>query len=462
MPSKKHVLIVVPDGVGIKNYLYSRIPKILSQSAKITIWSTLPQEAFNEIKALHNIEFGYKQIFLKPESWLVRLLREATTYARLRYYRKLKHNPTIMMYWRPQRYSLKVRLLYSLAEYFGLFIGRSYNSILNAENFGFTRISGDLISKIKSELKDIKPDSVLITHQRVPGLMPFCIAAKELNIKTVSAIYSWDNLPKARLAIRADFYLVWSKWMKAEMHSFYPEIPVEQIIVTGTPQFEFYSEKERLITREKFAKTYNLNVEKKWICFSGDDEITSPYDPLFLRDIAKELKPYGNNVQVIFRRCPADFSDRYDNVLEEYSGLISILDPIWHVNSKLSWNSFFPKINDVDLQVNLAHHCDMVINLGSTMALDFATFNKPCLYLNYNPSEDMSWSADKIYKFQHFTSMEGLDGVGWINSAEEILHKVRLTLTSPNEMGKDRQAWMRLLVLAPYDKNSMNIVKEIL
>jgi hypothetical protein len=40
--------------------------------------------------------------------------------------------------------------------------------------------------------------------------MPICIAAKELNIPVITAIYSWDNLPKARLAVQADKYIVWS------------------------------------------------------------------------------------------------------------------------------------------------------------------------------------------------------------------------------------------------------------
>jgi len=31
----KKVLIVVPDGVGIKNYLYSKLPKTLSESSEL-------------------------------------------------------------------------------------------------------------------------------------------------------------------------------------------------------------------------------------------------------------------------------------------------------------------------------------------------------------------------------------------------------------------------------------------
>ena len=61
-PIKKHILFLVPDGVGIKNYLYSDIITNLKNDAKITIWSTLPIEAFEDVKRIHNIEFDYKKI----------------------------------------------------------------------------------------------------------------------------------------------------------------------------------------------------------------------------------------------------------------------------------------------------------------------------------------------------------------------------------------------------------------
>ena len=125
MRTDKHVLFLVPDGVGIKNYLYSDIIKYLKTEAKITIWSPLPIEAFEDVKKIHQISFGYKQIKLKPESSLTRLYREATTYARLKRNATLKQNSTILTNWRKPKYSFKVRLLYRLAELMGGFIENS-------------------------------------------------------------------------------------------------------------------------------------------------------------------------------------------------------------------------------------------------------------------------------------------------------------------------------------------------
>jgi len=292
--------------------------------------------------------------------------------------------------------------------------------------------------------------------------MPICIAAKQLNIETATAIFSWDNLPKARLAVKTDMYLVWSQWMKDEMKDYYPEIPEDNVKLVGTPQFEFYLDKSRVISRQNFAEKYGLDLEKKWICFSGDDVSTSPYDQLFLRDVAESLNDKKDNLQIIFRRCPVDFSSRYDEVLNEYDDLIVSIDPIWNIESQTGWVGYFPKYEDIDMQINLSYHCNLVVNLGSTMALDFATYNKPCLYLDYNPSNDNNWSSKIIYRFQHFRSMKNYDAVGWIKNKNEISEIVLKALSKPDDIATHRTIWMQDLVLHPIDQNSIKIAKALL
>ena len=462
MPKQKKILFLVPDGVGIKNYLYSDIIKHLKENAEIAIWSPLPRDAFDDVKRIHKINFSYKQMQLSPENSLTRLYREATTYARLIHNSKLKDNPTILTNWRRPNYSFKVKVLYKCAEILGKFLSKKYSRILNFEKRSIGKIAQDSIKKYKKELQDLKPTTIFITHQRVAGLMPICLAAKELSIKTVTAIFSWDNLPKARLAVKTDDYYVWSKWMKQEMTDYYPEIPEDNVKLVGTPQFEFYLDQDRILTREDFAQTYGLDVNKKWICFSGDDITTSPYDQLFLRDVAEALNSHKEDLQLIFRRCPVDFSSRYDDVLNRFKGLIVPIDPIWNVQSETGWVGYFPKYDDINMQVNLSYHCSMVINLGSTMALDFTTFNKPCLYLNYNPSDDSSWSTEIIYNFQHFRSMRGLNAVGWIADKSSIEGIVSQALNNPASIAEDRKKWMEVLVQHPINQNAMQIAKSLL
>lgn len=460
---EKNVLFIVPDGVGIRNYLYSKILKNLAfHKTNLFLWTTLPDEAFHEIEKSNNIVFEKEKITLKKEPFFTKIYRESATYARLIYNAKLVANTTIMSNWSKQHKTSKQKIGYIIAEIIGKWASKKYSRILWLEKKSRNFYPKRIINAIKNDLLKINPTSIFITHQRVASLMPICIAANELNIKVITVIYSWDNLPKARLAVMADQYLVWSDYMKNEMQSFYPEIAQKKIIVTGTPQFEFYTEKERIISRDLFAEKYDLDSNKKWICFSGDDILTSPFDPVFLTDVAVAMNKVGilERPQIIFRKSPAEFSDRYDAILNKFPENIKSIDPSWHNSG--NWGSNFPKLADVDLQVNLAFHCDLVLNLGSTMAFDFSFFDKPCMYFNYNPEVSAVWNVEIIYNFQHFRTMKNLDAVVWINNKEEILQKIMYILNNPFLVAVDKKKWAELVIKHPIENSATLIANAIL
>lgn len=459
LKTKPKIVFIVPDGVGIKNYLYSKVISHLKEKAEVAIWSTLPEEAFEEVTKLHKTDISYFNLTLHPEGIVTRLLREATTNARLRRNAKQLNNKTILSNWRRPKNNKKLLLLYRVAEVIGNWASKKHNRILKLEHTSKTYWSKQIIADYRRELEEIQPTHLFITHQRVASLMPICMAAKALGIEVSTAIFSWDNLPKARLSVAADNYLVWSDHMKEEMQQFYPEITAKLIKNVGTPQFEFYKESERIISREAFAKMYGLDASKRWVCYSGDDVLTSPNDQLYLNDVAKAIVQ-AQDMQLIFRRSPADYSDRYDTAIETYKNFLIKIDPIWCAKSE-SWTHFYPKLEDIDLQVNLAYHCDAVVNIGSTMAHDFATYKKPCLYINYDYKNGVNWSVEEIYQFQHFRSMQGLNAVVWINNSDDIIDVLQ-RIKENIVLAEDKETWFAKIVKQPYEENSKLIAKSLL
>lgn len=449
-----NILILIPDGTGIRNYLYSALLSELKGKVNLTFWSTLPIEAFQEVKSLHGIEFDFKQITLHVENVRTRLFRESATYARLIFNTRQVHNKTIQTTWNYNPKRLKLKILYKIAQYLGARASKDYNSILNLEQKSQLAWSSSIIEKYKSELTEKKITKIFITHQRIANLNPICIAAKELCIEVLTVIYSWDNLPKARLNVMADKYLVWSEHMKREMQTYYPEISKEKVIVTGTPQFEFYLKPEHIISRDEFAKKYNLYPNKKWILYSGDDTLTSPYDQYYLNDLAIHLREQSD-FQIIFRRSPADFSNRFDVVLSKFKDLIISIDPDWYHEDGV-WGATYARMNDISLLVNLTYHCDAVVNVGSTMAFDFGMYSKACFYINYDQPNFKNWSVNTIYELQHFKSMPNKNAVGWVNSKDDFYKVMRSNNTSINV-----KPWFNKIV---YDhKNaSKNILEELI
>ena len=314
-------------------------------------------------------------------------------------------------------------------------------------------------------LQKERPDFVFCTNQRPVLAIAPLLAAKKLKIPTATFIFSWDNLPKATMVVETDFYFVWSEHMKKELLHYYPYVKESQIFITGTPQFESHFDKAKLVSKESFYKEHQLDLDKKYICYSGDDITTCPDDPQYLNDVAKavrELNNQGNSLGIIFRRCPVDFSDRYDFVLEKNKDIITSIAPLWQKIGE-GWNTILPTHADSILQVNTIHHTEMVVNLGSSMVFDYVSFQKPCAFLNYDVENKINknWSVFKIYNYIHFRSMPDKKAVIWLNSPSEIANKIKTGLEQKNEIVSSAKNWFKIINQNPPESASNRIWESI-
>ena len=422
---KNKILLLFPDGVGIRNYLYSDVFKNAQED--LVLFHNFDSETIISIK--QNTKINDEIIIPKyKESLKEKFLRELICLSRLYYNHSKVNNTTLLTNWKWNQNTFSKKVFYKVIEKTAPFF-KNYSDILKLEkNYQKAIRQNPFYAEVKEVLKKTKPHNIFCSHQRALNAAPIFAAATDLGIGTTTVIYSWDNLPKARLALRADNYLVWSDYMKKELELYYPEIPTDKIHVTGTPQFEFYEDENNIIEREIFYKTYNLDPNKKIICFSGDDTKTSPDDPDYLKDIAEELIKANlqKDYQILLRRCPVDFSGRFDPVLKDYAALIKEASPLWYFSASKEWNAVYPAIGDVKLLVSTAFYSDIVVNVGSTMAFDFGMFDKPCVFINYDQQNKivLDWSVKIIYQYQHFKSMPNKDAVIWLNNKEEIIDKI--------------------------------------
>ena len=93
---KKKIIFVVPDGTGIRNYLFSElISYLLKSNTELLIYHVLSKDAITEVEQLHNIKLTTKQLPKYSETLQQKFLRESICYARLLFYVKLEDNPTL-------------------------------------------------------------------------------------------------------------------------------------------------------------------------------------------------------------------------------------------------------------------------------------------------------------------------------------------------------------------------------
>ena len=455
--AKNKTLLLFPDGVGIRNYLYTDIFK--NASTQLTLFHAFDEATVNSIKKQTTIN-EFLRIPKYKESLQEKWLRELICLSRLQYNAKKVDNLSILTNWNPSATNFKNKLFYKTIALASKFI-KNYSQILNLERQYQKSIKKTSFYKeITALLKEVQPTQIFCSHQRGIQCAPIFAAAHDLGIKTTTVIYSWDNLPKARMALQADKYLVWSDYMKKEMNTYYPEIKEHQIIVTGTPQFECYDNPNHILPKDVFYETYNLDPTKKIICFSGDDVKTSPDDPQYLQDLAEEVikNKLESDYQILLRRCPVDVSGRFDAIVNKYSTLIKEAAPLWNFNANSSWTTIYPLQTDVNLLVSTAYYCDIVVNVGSTMAFDFAMFKKPCVYINYDQEKQVNpnWSVETIYQFQHFRSMPSKEAVIWWNNKRNFFTLIEKFNRDYNT--ENMQNWTKIII-GDKEAASLNISK---
>lgn len=460
------IILIVPDCVVVRNYLYSNFIKELEQkNFEIIIFHQIPQSAINEIIKVNPNLKSFHHIDNFKENFLARTIREIIVYARILYNIKVFKNKTIRLFWDDNRKGFKRKVLYKISKILGLFLSKFYSFILFSEKlYDYLIYKQSIIKNLEQKILDINPDLVLNLHQRSTIASPIVVICKKNKIKTATTFFSWDNVPKARLVNKYNYYFVWSELMKQDVKIAYPEIKSNDIIVTGTPQFEFYFNEDLKESKTIFFNRYGLDIAKKTICYSSNDA-SSPYDPVYFDNICEEILKIDKEKrpQIIFRINPFDKTKRFDKVLEKYKSIIFNVTPDWQTESKneTRFINIYANYNDNKVLLNTVLHSDLVINFGSTMAHDFAVLDKPCLYLNYDVVENPTLKVNDVYQFQHFKSMGNIKAVGWINSKSEINETILETLNEPNKTGKDRKKWMEIIVKHPLDKNSLYLANEI-
>ena len=456
---KKKLFILLTDGIGLRNFVFSPFLDSVPDNWEVVFWHHVPYDFASE--GLAEVPLPQPKLHLLTDSWKnVRKQVELNL-------NKARANDGVYDTYRfaPNLRTWRQKVKWATTQW----LIRQNNAdekrpIIEAKLAAYERKTAYYKACI-DQLKAHQPDLVLSTNQRpVIGIAPIT-AAKDLGIPTASMVFSWDNLPKATLVLDTDYYFVWSDHMKREMQTYYPAKKAEKTIVTGTPQFELHGHAKGIVSKETFYQQHGLNPDVTYLCYSGDDYTTSPDDPDYLRDVAKAIRKgnaLGHRYGLLFRRCPVDFSARYDEVLAEYSDVIVPVNPIWEVQGS-NWSAVLPTSADADLLRNTIAHTAMVINLGSSMVFDYALYDKPCAYIAFNSAtqREANWSIEQIYNYVHFRSMPSKEAVVWLTDPDTIWEKLYEALREPAPFVAAAQAWFKVIHTQPYGATSSRIWQAI-
>jgi hypothetical protein len=270
---------------------------------------------------------------------------------------------------------------------------------------------------------------------------------------------------KGRIVAPFDHYFVWSKTMKGELLKYYPQTSPDNIHIVGTPQFDPYGDASLLWDRKEFFQRIGGDPARPLICFSGGDAETCPEDPEHVRILLEQIRDgrIKKQPQVLVRPSPVDDGARYENVRAKFPELI-FCPPAWFHTLRNDWTRVIPKPEDVQFLVNLAHHSDMNINLGSTMTLDFGLHDKPVVNVAFDVADPPVFGMpvyDYYYNYEHFRPVVEFGASRIAKTAEMLPGHINAYLDNPALDREGRRKLVEMHVDVPPGESSDRTVEAL-
>ena len=444
------IVFIIPRGEVIRNFVHSGALEEIGRSCELSLLSVLTGSAADEVL----YETCPRVYLLKefPEKWVVRFQREILEMAHGRWLWsqaaqerwRLRDQEAVSVRQKAVRISKKI-IARPFASDSGL------NILTKLERFS------SRVFKATNEYVEFyektKPALVFNgSHIHSRNATQAVAAAQWLGIPTATFIFSWDNLTsQGRIGLPYDYFLVWNEALRDQLLGMYQWIKPENVFVTGTPQFDFHFQPKFYQTREEFCRVVGADPTRPIVLYSTGMANHMPDEPEIVERIADQLEAINAShaPQLLVRVYPKDLTGRFEELKARRP---DILFP------KIEWEPHWltPKYEDSSMLVNTLRHCDVGINIASTISLELCMFDKPVINVGYNPSTvDAKVHANaRFYDFDHYAPIvksRAVD-VAW-NEAEmnDLLHQ---SLKNPAHRKKERKALIETMFGDTLDGNS--------
>jgi hypothetical protein len=449
---RRRVSLLVPDGVGVRNFVLGRFLEEAGCDWSIDVLHTIPDEQLPAyISRWNGVVDSWQQLPPFCERPLGFTLRSCLAYAQMYWVdtfpmRKNRNKP-ISGSWKTQA-----------SRWLAKIVGRMCASparMSRLERLHTWAVGGyPEVDWFRELFRRSRPDVVFCSHQRPPSVLAPVLAARSLGIPTAAFIFSWDNIStKGRIAAPFDHFLVWSEHMREEMRRYYPDVAPQRVHVVGTPQFDPYRDARLLLTRDEFFRQIGADPGRKLICYSGGAAGNSPDEPRQLDVLLQQVRTgqIRGNPQVVLRPSPADEGSRFREVRARYPELI-YCPPAWIHQADAAWDTAMPLPEDIGLLVNLTRHSDLNINFASTMTLDFALHGKPVVNVAFDMSDPGVYGIpqyDYVAQFEHYQPVIELGAARFAKTPEELAAHVNAYLENPELDAAGRARFVELEIGVP-------------
>jgi hypothetical protein len=271
-----------------------------------------------------------------------------------------------------------------------------------------------------SLLSRLDGDLIFNTSMVSPGSRVWTRAAELEGMPIVANVISWDNMStKTLLDEFADVFLIWSEEMEEDFTGTVPFLRNCSRVIVGSPQFEPIIERRGLVPREEFFRRHGLDPDKKLILYTTGSVTIFPREQACLDHVLGYWRDHlHERANIMVRMHPKDRQGRYEEVQRKFPEVPFTLAGLT-LSSEDEW---LPVRSDIDLLVNQLHHCDVVVNVASTMTLEGFAIDKPAINIGFTLGSTGSarYPMEDYYKSRHYSDIVDSGAARLVNDFDEL------------------------------------------
>ena len=455
---KPHIVLLIPRGEAVRNFLYSDTIDILHKHARVTLLSVVTTADV----VSHFEQYVDDIIPLKSysERWIVNIFREIAHEAHFRWLdsavsrnaRAIKNADA-----KTTKSKLKRLWLNSVSRVLGQRPIVEWLTTIERWLTWHLRPTDDFITLFQA----LKPDLVFNgshIHGQA-GSLP-TRTAHHLGIPTAGFIFSWDNLTsRSRIFEPYDHYLVWHQNMEAQLLSLYREIKPEQVHVTGTPQFDYHFKPEFMLSREEVCRRLGADPTRPYIIYTTGVDKHFPEEHHHIAFVADYLATHYPDIQLVVRTYAKGVGEGTKQLQAENRPNM--------VFPTIKWDTvwFTPDHDDLATYTSTLAHALMGINPASTVSLELMMFDKPVLNIGFDPPNTalplhLQWA--RHITFDHYLPVAQSGAVSVATTIDEMAQFTGEGIERPEKQRGARQAYLTSVYEGVLDGRSAERVARTL
>jgi len=295
-------------------------------------------------------------------------------------------------------------------------------------------------------LRDLRIDAIVSVTPFVAQEEVVLLAAERLRLPRCTSVLSFDNITtRPPLPVAFDRYLVWNRFMEAELLRGYPSVTADQITLVGPAQFDFYREPNLVVDEALWRERLGIPAGAPTVLYGAGVVGIAPWETQYIGHLIAGIDSgeLPADLRIVLRRHPLDTPDRWEPFVDHPA-------VAWDDPGRLGTTKLRPGQVDFDesaivgLCSSLAH-TDVHASASSTMTLDGACFDKPQIGPAYSVTGPKQFDAyaRALYDREHFLPIVASGGLELVHSPAELVAAVKRLLADPDSQRPGRE---RMLV----------------